>query len=169
MQDIFEVGVITQTHGLKGEVKVFPTTDDPKRFEELDMVMLDTGRDKIPMEIKSVRYQKNMVLLTFKGYEDINLIEKYKKCSLYVTRENAAPLEENEYYIADLIGVEVRLEDGSVIGKLKNVLTTAANDVYEVSVDGKPDVLIPAISKCIKEVKPEEGYMVVHLLPGMME
>ena len=112
MQDIFEVGVITQTHGLKGEVKVFPTTDDPKRFEEIDSVMLDTGREKIPMEIKKVRYQKNMVLLTFKGYEDINLIEKYKKCSLYVSRENAAPLSENEFYIADLIGMDVRLKTG---------------------------------------------------------
>ncbi|MBQ1902152.1 MAG: 16S rRNA processing protein RimM [Lachnospiraceae bacterium] len=169
MQDIFEVGVITQTHGLKGEVKVFPTTDDPKRFEEIDSVMLDTGREKIPMEIKKVRYQKNMVLLTFKGYEDINLIEKYKKCSLYVSRENAAPLSENEFYIADLIGMDVRLEDGTTLGALKNVITTAANDVYEISVEGKSDVLIPAISKCIKEVKPEERYMVVHLLPGMME
>jgi len=169
MQDIFEVGVITQTHGLKGEVKVFPTTDDPKRFEELGSVLLDTGREMLPMEIKSVRYQKNMVLLTFKGYEDINLIEKYKKCSLCVTRENAAPLDEGQYYIADLIGLEARLEDGSVLGKVKDVLTSAANDVYIIEMANRKEVLVPAIRQCVKEVQVAQGYLVVHLLDGMME
>ena len=169
MQDIFEVGVITQTHGLKGEVKVFPTTDDPKRFEELKTVLLDTGKEMLSMEIISVRYQKNLVLLKFKGYEDINLIEKYKKCALCVPREQAAPLEENEYYIADLIGLETRLESGEVLGTVKDVMTSAANDVYVISLGGKKEVLVPAIKQCVKEIHVEEGYIVVHLLDGMME
>ena len=107
MEDLFKVGVITSTHGIKGEVKVFPTTDDANRFKKLKKVILDTGKEKIDMEIAGVRFFKNMVILKFKGIDDINDVEKYRKAELYVTRENAVPLKKNEYYIADLIGMDV--------------------------------------------------------------
>ena len=107
MEDLLKVGVITSTHGIRGEVKVFPTTDDAKRFKKLKNVILDNGKEKIDMEIASVRFFKNMVILKFKGIDDINDVEKYKKAELYVTRENAVPLKKDEYFIADLIGVNV--------------------------------------------------------------
>ena len=121
MEDLLQVGVITTTHGIRGEVKVYPTTDDVHRFEELESVLLDTGKEYRELKIKSVKYFKQYAILKFKGIDNINDIEKYKGKSLFVTRENAQPLGEDEYYIADLIGMEVYLEDGSHFGTLKDV------------------------------------------------
>lgn len=126
MEDLLQVGVITTTHGIRGEVKVYPTTDDVHRFEELESVLLDTGKEYRELKIKSVKYFKQYAILKFKGIDNINDIEKYKGKSLFVTRENAQPLGEDEYYIADLIGMEVYLEDGSHFGTLKDVMETGA-------------------------------------------
>jgi len=168
MEDLFRVGVIANTHGIQGEVKVFPTTEDPKRFEWLKEVLLDTGKEKMPLEIQKVRYFKNLVIVKFKGIDSINDIEKYKGMDLYVTRENAIPLEEDEYYIADIIGSEVNTEDGAFFGVLKDVLETGANLVYIVEHEGK-EVLLPAISDCVKDIDIEEKKIVVYIMPGLLD
>lgn len=167
MEDLLQVGVITTTHGIRGEVKVFPTTDDADRFDYLKSVLLDTGKELCELDIERVKYFKQYVILKFKDVDDINDIEPYKGKSLYVTREFAVPLKENEYYIADLIGMEVYLEDGKYFGTLKDVMETGANDVYVVHLEEGKEVLIPAIKDCIKEVDVENGKMVVHLLKGL--
>ena len=169
MEDLLQVGVITSTHGIRGEVKVFPTTDDPKRFRKLKQVILDTGKEQLEMEIASVKFFKNMVIVKFKGIDDINDVEKYRKAGIYVTRENAIPLGENEYFIADLIGLHVISDDEEELGVIDDVLQTGANDVYIVKKEQTPDLLIPAIKDCIKNVNIEEGTMIVHLLPGLRE
>lgn len=168
MDDLLQVGVITTTHGLKGEVKVFPTTDEKERFKELKQVILDTGTGKLDLEIESVRFFKNLVILKFKGINDINDVEPYRKKSLYVTRENAVQLNENEYFIADLIGLAVVEEDGEELGELCDVLQTGANDVYCVKKDDQ-EILIPAIRECIRSVDIAAGKMTVHLLPGLRD
>lgn len=99
MEQFLQVGAITSTHGIRGEVKVFPTTDDPARFKKLKKVILDTGKRQIDMEIQSVRFFKQFVIVKFKGIDNINDVEQYKGSSLFVSRENAVSLEENEYYI----------------------------------------------------------------------
>ena len=167
MEDLLQVGVITSTHGIRGEVKVFPTTDDPNRFRKLKQVILDTGKEQLEMEIASVKFFKNQVIVKFKGIDDINDVEKYRKAGLYVTRENAVPLGENEYFIADLIGLKVISDDEEELGLIDDVLQTGANDVYIVKKEQTPDLLIPAIKDCIKNVNIEEGTMIVHLLPGL--
>ena len=164
MEDLLQVGVITTTHGIRGEVKVYPTTDDVHRFEELESVLLDTGKEYRELKIKSVQY----AILKFKGIDNINDIEKYKGKSLFVTRENAQPLGEDEYYIADLIGMEVYLEDGSHFGTLKDVMETGANDVYIIKTEEGKEVLIPAIYECILDVDVEAGKMEIHLLDGLV-
>ena len=169
MENLFQVGVITSTHGIRGEVKVFPTTDDPNRFRKLKQVILDTGKEQLDMEIASVKFFKNQVIVKFKGIDDINDVEKYRKAGLYVTRENAVPLGENEYFIADLIGLRVISDEEEELGVIDDVLQTGANDVYIVKKEQTPDLLIPAIKDCIKNVNIEEGTMVVHLLPGLRE
>ena len=93
MEDRFQVGVITTTHGVRGEVKVFPTTDDSKRFRKLKEVILDTGKEEKVLEVEGVKFFKNLVILKFRDYDNINDIEKYKGCSLYVTRANAVRLK----------------------------------------------------------------------------
>ena len=169
MEARFQVGVITSTHGVRGEVKVYPTTDDSKRFKRLKEVILDTGKEEKVLEIEGVKFFKNMVILKFKGYDNINDIEKYRQCSLYVTRANAVRLRRNEYFIADLIGMDVFLEDGSRFGTLKDVMETGANDVYVMETQNGKEVLVPAIKECILEVEPEESRMEIHLLPGLMD
>lgn len=169
MEEILQVGVITQTHGIKGEVKVFPTTDDVNRFKKLKEVILDTGREKLTLEIEGVKFFKQFVILKFKGYDSINDIEKFKTKSLYVTRDNAVKLKKNEYFIADLIDMDVYNEDDTRLGVLTDVIETGANDVYQVEMEDGRQVLIPAIRECILSVDVEARKMVVHLLDGLLE
>ena len=169
MEDLLQAGVITTTHGIRGEVKVFPTTDDVHRFEDLDSVLLDTGRDYMKLEIENVKYFKQYAILKFKGIDNINDIEKYKGRSLYVTRDQAIPLEEDEYYIADLIGLDIYLENGEKFGVLKDVMETGANDVYIVETEEGKEVLIPAIHECVLDIDVEENRMEIHLMDGLLD
>ena len=167
MEQFLQVGVISSTHGIRGEVKVFPTTDDAERFKVLKYVILDAGKEQIPLEIQSVKFFKQFVIVKFKGIDNINDIEMYKGKSLLVTRENAVELEEDEYYIADLIGMRVTTDEGET-GELKDVIETGANEVYVVQFDNLGEVLIPAIHDCILDVDVEKMEMKVHLLEGLV-
>lgn len=169
MEDLLQVGIITTTHGVRGEVKVFPTTDDPARFKKLKHVILDTGKEKLDLEIAGVKFFKNMVILKFKGIDNINDVEKYRRMSLYVTREDAVELEEDEYFIADLIDMDVVTEEDERLGTLVDVMQTGANDVYVVKTESGEELLIPAIHDCIRSVDVKAGRMCVHLLPGLRD
>lgn len=169
MEDLLQVGVITSTHGVRGEVKVFPTTDDAARFKKLKKVILDTGKENIELEIAGVKFFKNMVILKFKEFDNINDVEKYRQKKLYVTRENAVKLKKNEYFIADLIGLAVQTDDGETLGELTDVLQTGANDVYVIRTADSEEILLPAIKECIKEVDVDGGSMLVHMMPGLRD
>lgn len=168
MEQFLQVGVISSTHGVRGEVKVFPTTDDANRFRKLKQVILDTGKEQLPLEIQNVKFFKKFVILKFKGIDNINDIEKYKGRPLFVTRENAVELKEDEYFIADMIGMEVVTEDGKVFGRLNDVMETGANDVYIIQSQEHGEVLIPAIKECILDVDIEEKRMKIHLMDGLI-
>lgn len=168
MEDLLKVGVITTTHGVRGEVKVFPTTDDAERFLELEYVLLDTGRELRRLDIKNVRFFKNLVILKFDGIDNINDIEKYKGKDLWIPREEAQELGEDEYYIADLQGLNVVLEDGTEFGTLRDVMETGANDVYIIDSNKHGEVLLPAIKECILDVDLEKNTMTVHLMKGLL-
>lgn len=163
-----QVGVITQTHGIKGEVKVFPTTDDANRFKKLKEVIMDNGRERLNLEIESVKFFKQYAILKFKGFDSINDIEKYKSAKLYIKREQAVPLKKDEYFIADLIDLEVVTEDKEHFGIIKDVLVTGANDVYIVTRDDGTEVLLPAIKECIRNIDMEQGRVTVHIMDGLI-
>lgn len=167
MEDLLQVGVVTTTHGVRGEVKVFPTTDDSARFKKLKNVILDMGREKLDMEITSVKFFKNLVILKFKGYDNINDVERFRQAKLLVTRDNAVELAENEYFIADLIGLKASSDEGEELGEITDVLQTGANDVYVISKEGAPDLLVPAIKDCVVNVDVKAGTIVLHLLDGL--
>ena len=172
MQDLYQVGAITQTHGIKGEVKVFPMTDDISRFKNMKEILLDAGREGyISLEVESARPQKNLVILTFKGINNINEIEKYKGKGLYVSKENRVELKKDEYFIADMIGLKVYLDtdDKSVFGTLTDVLQTGANDVYVIKLLDDREVLVPAIKDCVLSVDVDNGRITIHLLEGLLE
>lgn len=167
-EEYLQVGVITSTHGIRGEVKVFPTTDDPTRFKSLKKVVLDTGKMQLPLEIEGVKFFKQFVILKFKGIDNINDIEKYKKMPLLVAREDAVELEEDEYFMADIIGMQVVTDAGETFGTLKDIMETGANDVYIIDTDAHGEVLIPAIKDCILDVDTEENKMTIHLMDGLI-
>ena len=168
MEQLLQVGVISSTHGVRGEVKVFPTTDDVKRFKKLKKVILDTGKEQLPLEIEGVKFFKQFVILKFRGIDNINDIEKYKGRDLWIPREEAQELDEDEYYIADLLGMDVFTEDGELFGALKDVMETGANDVYIIEMSDGKEVLVPAIKQCILDVDIENRKMVIHLLEGLV-
>ena len=163
-----QVGVITQTHGIKGEVKVFPTTDDAARFKKLKKVIMDNGKERLDMEIEGVKFFKQYAIIKFKGYDSINDIEKYKSAKLYVTRDNAVRLRKDEYFIADLIDMNVVTEEGERFGRMKDVMATGANDVYVVEREDGTEVLLPAIKECIKNIDMEQGQITVHIMDGLI-
>ncbi|MCF0121790.1 MAG: 16S rRNA processing protein RimM [Lachnospiraceae bacterium] len=168
MEKFLKVGVITSTHGIKGEVKVHPTTDDQKRFRTIEYVYLQTKINRLSLEVQSIKFFKQFSILKFKGIDSINDVEQYQGCELYVSREHAVSLKNNEYYIADLIGMEVCLKDGKKLGILKDVIKTGANDVYSVDTKNYGEVLIPAIKQCVIKIEVEIGKMTVCLLPGLI-
>ena len=168
MEKQLQVGVISSTHGVRGEVKVFPTTDDVTRFRQLKKVYLDTGREMLPPEIQNVKFFKQFAILKFKGIDNINDIEKYRGKSLMIDREDAVDLDEDEYFIADMIGMKVCTEDGSEFGTLKDVMETGANDVYIIDSLEHGEVLIPAIRECILDVDMDEERMTIHLMEGLV-
>ena len=168
MNDELQVGVITQTHGIRGEVKVYPTTDDANRFKKLKQVTLDTGRERILMEIEGVKFFRQFVILKFKGYDSINDVEKYRQGKLMVARDQAVRLKKDEYFVADMIGLSVVTDEGEAFGTLKDVLATGANDVYVVEREDGSEVLLPAIRDCIKKVDMDGRVMEVHIMEGLL-
>ena len=169
MEQFLRVGVISSTHGVKGEVKVFPTTDDPARFKALKTVLLDTGKEHKALEITGVKFFKNKVILKFKGFDNISDIEKYKGMDLLIPREDAVHVEENVNFCADLLDMTVVTDRGETLGTLVDVLETGANDVYVIETEGKKEILLPAIKDCILDVNVEEKHMLVHVLEGLLD
>lgn len=169
MDNLIRVGVIASTHGIRGEVKVFPTTDDVDRFKKLKIVILDTGKEQINLEIEGIKFFKQMVILKFKGIDNINDIEKYKGKDLLVTRENAVKLNKGEYFIFDLIGCNVVTDENHELGELTEVIQTGANDVYVVKTNEGKEILLPYIKDCILNVDIEQKQIQVHILPGLLD
>lgn len=168
MEQEFQIGAITTTHGIHGEVKVFPTTDDPGKFSRLKEVLLRNGKTEQTMEITSAKFFKNMVILKFKGIDDINEVEKYRGATLWVKRDRAVALQKNEYYKTDLMNMAVVTEDGNAFGELTDILETGANDVYVVTTQDGKEVLLPAIRECIRNVDVENRVMTVHIMDGLL-
>ncbi len=177
MTEYFVVGVIASTHGLKGEVNVFPTTDDPQRFKKLKKVILDTGREgKKELNIEKVRFGDKFVIVKFKEFNDISEVERFRSKELIVSREDAIKLEPGEYYLADLEGMKVVDEDGNELGTIIRVIQTGANDVYEMKKvdasavsEGDDTVMIPGIKECVKNIDIENKVMTIHIMDGLFD
>lgn len=165
MEQMFTIGKIVNTHGVKGEVRVLPSTDDVKRFGKLKEVKVE-NRIMTTYEIETVRYHKNFVLLKFKGIDTMNEAELLKNSLLKIDRKDALPLKKDEYYQCDLYGLRVVTDTGRDLGKLTDILMTGSNDVYVVRNEEK-EILIPAIKQCILKVDLEAREMLVHLLEGL--
>ncbi|MCR5737816.1 MAG: ribosome maturation factor RimM [Eubacterium sp.] len=169
MEKYFRVGVIANTHGVRGEVKVYPTTDDVKRFSDLEEVILDTKKEQKVLHVTGVKYFKNMAILRFAEFDNMDQVIPLKGMDLLVDREHAIPLEEGEYYIADIIGSRVVTDTDEELGTLTDVLQTGANDVYIVKTASGKEVLLPVIEECVLDRDLEKKVVTVHLMKGLMD
>ena len=169
MQDYFEIGQIVNTSGLKGIVKVNLFTDDLYKIEEFEKVLIEKDKQLEEYEIEEVRYHKNQALIKFKGIDDIDKAETFRNCFIKVHRSSEKKLPEDTYYIVDLIGLDVYLDTGELLGKLKEVfpVQSGSHDIYVVETD-KKDVLLPAIGDVIKDIDINNRKMVVHLIEGLI-
>lgn len=172
MEEYLKIGAVISTHGLKGEVKVFPTTDDVRRYDDLDEVYAappQAGSERQLLHVEHVRYFKNLVIVKFKGIDRIEDVQCHLKKDLFVARKDAIKLEEGQYFVGDIIGLDVFEDTGRKLGKVKDVLATGANDVYIVTPedDPKKELLLPVIREVILGVDLEAGTMTVHLIPGL--
>jgi len=162
----FEIGTIVNTQGIKGEVRVFPSTFDARRFELLDEIEI-TIRDTVhTLRIERVWYHKQFVILKLAGIDDMTAAEKLKTAVIRIPEEKALPLGQDEYYLRDLYGMTVVTEDDAALGELVNVIETGANDVYVVKCESR-EILIPAIKQCILNVDAGGKKMTVRLLKGL--
>ena len=166
VEELYQVGAITSPHGIRGEVKVFPMTDDVSRFKNMKHLLLQTKQGFRELSVTSARPQKNLVILKFAEIDDTNEVEKYRQCGLFVTKENRVKCKKDEYFVADLIGLDVTSDEGEALGKIKDVLQTGANDVYAIS-DGRTEFMLPAIKECVLDVDIEGGNIKVHVLEGL--
>ena len=168
MQKRLEVGQIVNTFGIKGEVKVTPFTDDINRFDDLKKVYVKTRKEEKLYKVENARYHKNMVLLKLEGIENPEQAELLKNAYLEIDREDAIPLEEGQYFIVDLIGLDVYTDEGNLLGKVDDIYNTGANDIYVVKDELGKQVLLPGIKEVIKEVDLDNEKIIVHLIPGLI-
>lgn len=168
-QKYFEIGQIVNTFGIKGMVKVNPFTDDISQFEKMNSILIDKKGTLEEMQIEEVKYSKNQVLLKLKGIETIEEAEKYRNCYLKLPREKAKKLPEGTYFIADLIGVDVYTEEGSLLGKVEDIYNSGASDIYVIKNELGKQILLPATKEVIKQIDLEQEKIIVHLLKGLIE
>lgn len=163
-----EIGQIVNTFGIKGMIKVKPFTDDIKRFDDLEKVYVEKNNTKIEYEIEEVKYHKDMVLIKFKSIDTVEQAEKLRNSYLKVSRDSVEDLEEDRYYIVDLIGIDVYTDENILLGKLEDIFNTGSNDIYVVKNELGKQILLPAISDVIKQIDMENKKMIVHIIKGLM-
>lgn len=163
-----EIGQIVNTFGIKGMIKVKPFTDDIKRFDDLEKVYVEKNNTKVEYEIEEVKYHKDMVLIKFKSVDTVEQAEKLRNSYLKVSRDSVEDLEEDRYYIVDLIGIEVYTDENILLGKLEDIFNTGSNDIYVVKNELGKQILLPAISDVIKQIDMENKKMIVHIIKGLI-
>ena len=174
MVEFLRAGIVTEPHGIRGEIKVFPTTDDVTRFERYGELFVERN-GKTPEEsggrevrkITSVKYQKERVILKLEGIETRDDAELLRKAELYVHRSRSAPLKEGEFFTADLYGLQVFTEDGRKVGTVEDVLKTGANDVFSIRKEDGKELLLPKADAFVRNIDVEAGRMTVFLVPGI--
>ncbi len=166
MEKYLEVGKIVTTHGVKGDVKVIPWCDTANFI--CDFETLYTKRGERSFHVIRARVLGNMAILRFEGIDNPNKAEELRQTVLYIDRDDAK-LPEGSYFVADLIGLSVYDEEGKLYGKIKDVLKTGANDVYEIISDENKLYYIPAIPDVVLNTDIEGGRMTIHPMEGLFD
>lgn len=168
MEEYFEIGQIVNTSGLKGEIKIKPFTDDITKFNDFKTIYVSVKKELKEFEVEHVRFSKNMVFLKLKGIDTIEEAENYRNLYIKRKRDKDEKLEEDTYYIVDLLGCKVYTDEQKELGEVVDVFSTGSNDVYVVKDEIGKQVLLPAIKDVIKNVDIENRTIIVHLLEGLI-
>ena len=163
-----EIGQIVNTFGIKGFVKIYPYVDDISRFDDLKKVYIKSKKIDEGLQIEEVKYHKNMVLIKFKGIETVENAEKLRNFYIEIDRADAIPLEEGQYFIADLLGLDVFLDNGDKLGVLEDIYNTGSSDIYVVKNELGKQFLLPYIDEVIKQINLNEGKIIVHIIEGLI-
>lgn len=164
----YNVGKIVNTHGIRGEVRVLPTTDFiTERFAPQQHLYLQTADDPLELTIERARQHKGFILVKFAGYDDINAVEGFRDHELLVSAADQQPLEEGQYYYHQIIGLTVQTIAGEKLGQIKEILSPGANDVWVVDRPGKADLLLPVIDDVVKQVDLDQHQVIVELMEGL--
>ena len=167
MAKMLRVGKITNTHGIKGDLKVLPLTDYFERFEELEWVYIEGFKDKFYIE--NIKYKPTLVILSFEGYGDINLVEKFKDRYLLIDESQRRILPEDTYYIADIIGLDVFTVKDEYIGKVVDIIQTGSSEVYVIRMNKLKEIMIPSVKEFMPEISLEKKRITIDPIEGMIE
>ena len=159
------IGKIVSAVGLKGEVKVYNYSDRPDIYEDTPSIYVDD----VLMPVRSVRTQKNMIVLRLEGIDDRNAAERARGSLLYVTEDDLPELPEGEYYVRDLIGMEAVTEDGGHLGKVTDVIQNTAQDIFEVETEESKQVLIPNVPAFVLDIDADSRRVTFRLIEGMLD
>lgn len=154
------IGTIIAPHGVRGDIRILPQTDHPEQFLELPYLLLENG---CSLQITSARFHKQMVLVRCKGVESMNDAELLRGKKVLINSEDLPKLKEDEFYVADLLGLPVFAVDGEQIGTFKEVISTGSTDVYVIAVPEGKDVLLPALKKHVKEINLKDRKIIIEL------
>ena len=163
-----EIGQIVNTFGIKGFVKIYPYVDDITRFDDLKTVYISTKKQETKLEIEEIKYQKNMVLAKFKGIDTVENAEKLRNSYVKIDRKDAIKLEEGQYFIADLLGLDVFLDTGEKLGILDDIFNNGSTDIYVVKNELGKQFLLPYIDEVIKNIDLENEKITVHIIDGLI-
>lgn len=173
--ELILMGRVMRGHGIKGEVKVFCETDNPRRFESLDRVFL--GRDiysAAPHEIESVRYQEHakkgtLVLLKLADVDDRTAADQLRNAEVYSTADDLPPLDEGQLFLHDMVGLRVEMEDGTLVGEVKDMMRLPAHDTFVIAREDKPDALVPDVEEFVVSLDMEERLLRIAPIEGLLE
>lgn len=169
MIEYLQIGKIVNTHGIKGELKLIPLTDDPNRFDALKWVYIEKDGRMDKHTIQQVKYTKGSVIIKLSGIDSPDEANQYRDCFLLVDRENAVKLPEDSFFICDIMGCSVFDEKGALLGELADVLQTGSNDVYIVRNASGKEILLPALKSVVRSISPEHRRIDVVIPKGLLD
>ena len=168
MEQHFIIGKIINTHGIKGELKVLPLTDDYNRFKKLKSILVEKNNNLTKCNVSTVKFINNFVILKLDEINTIEQAQAYKECYIKIDRTQAIKLPKHSYFICDIIGIEVFTDNNELLGIIKDVLQTGGSDTYIVDYNGK-DLMIPAVKEFVKSIDINNKKMIVKLIEGLIE
>lgn len=167
MNDKTLVGKIINTHGIKGNVKIFPYTDDPERFKDLDYLLI--GENFKELRIADMFIQKGFVYVRFEGYEDINKILDFVNSNVYIYDKDRVKLPDDRYFISDIVNMEVHDLEGQLLGKVTDVIENLANDLFQVQNPNGKIFYLPARKEFIKEIDVDKRVIIIDPIEGLLD